>query len=152
MDLGENIKKYRKQKGLTQKDLASKVGVTASTITKYEKGDLEPNLDIIKKIAKALDISYIEIIDDEYQDADEREIIDTLRKIVGADMYDSIQLQQKRRLNEFKRYMKKLTPRDLGININIDSLSDTEIELLYNAFKNNMKLNIKAILYDNKNK
>lgn len=64
MDLGENIKKYRKQKGLTQKDLASKVGVTASTITKYEKGDLEPSLDTIKKIANVLDVPMATIIGD----------------------------------------------------------------------------------------
>lgn len=64
MDLGENIKKYRKQKGLTQKILASKVGVTASTITKYEKGDLEPSLDTIKKIANVLDVPMSTIIGD----------------------------------------------------------------------------------------
>ena len=64
MNLGENIKKYRKQKGLTQKELASKVGVAASTITKYEKGDLEPSLDTIKKIANVLDVPMAYIIGD----------------------------------------------------------------------------------------
>ena len=64
MNLGENIKKYRKQKGLTQKELASKVGVAASTITKYEKGDLEPSLDTIKKIANVLDVPMVYIIGD----------------------------------------------------------------------------------------
>lgn len=60
--LGDNIKKYRTAKNLTQKELAEKIGITAPTITKYENGKLEPNMSTIKKIADCLDISTYNII------------------------------------------------------------------------------------------
>ena len=51
------LKEYRKKKGLTQKQLGEIVGVSTSTIAKYENGDLEPNLKVLSKLAKALDIN-----------------------------------------------------------------------------------------------
>lgn len=62
MDLGSNIKKNRKLKDLTQKELANLVGVTASTITKYENNSLEPNIDTIGKIATALNTSVNDLL------------------------------------------------------------------------------------------
>lgn len=59
--IGENIKDLRKRKKLTQKQLAELTGVTASTITKYELGSLEPNIDMIKKIAEVLKVDVIEL-------------------------------------------------------------------------------------------
>lgn len=152
MNLGENIKKYRKQKGLTQKELASKVGVTASTITKYEKGDLQPNLDTIKEIAKALDISYVEIIDDNQVDLAQQTINKLVRSIVGDEIYTEVKIDQEERLNEFIDYIKTLIQHDIDIEADIDALSYDDKKILFNAFIDNMKLNIKAILYDNKNK
>ena len=57
MALDENIKKYRKQKGFTQKELASKSGLSFSMISKLESGEqLNPSYQTIKKIANALNI------------------------------------------------------------------------------------------------
>jgi transcriptional regulator with XRE-family HTH domain len=56
MEIGENIKLYRKKRGLTQTELGNKIGVTGATITRYEKGQLNPSVDKIDKIAIALDI------------------------------------------------------------------------------------------------
>jgi len=39
--LGKNIKRLRQVKGLTQKDLAKKVGLTKDTISKIERGEQE---------------------------------------------------------------------------------------------------------------
>lgn len=47
----------RKNAKLTQKELADKLGTTASTISKYEQGQLEPNLDIIEKMADLFGVS-----------------------------------------------------------------------------------------------
>lgn len=56
------LKEYRKKKGLTQKQLGGIVGVSTSTIAKYENGDLEPNLKVLSKLAKALDIKEEDLI------------------------------------------------------------------------------------------
>lgn len=55
--LGFNIRERRKELGLTQKELAKKVGVSFRTIQNYENGITPPSLYIIKKIALALEVS-----------------------------------------------------------------------------------------------
>ena len=39
--IGNNIKSYRQKKGITQKQLASLIGKTESSIQKYEAGKVE---------------------------------------------------------------------------------------------------------------
>lgn len=52
--IGMNIKRYRKERGLTQEDLANKTGIQRTTISKYEKGTLTPPSYNLKDIEKAL--------------------------------------------------------------------------------------------------
>lgn len=61
--IGNKIKQFRKEKGLTQKELAAKLGVAEITIRKYESGDREPKLDQLEKIASALDIEFLDLMD-----------------------------------------------------------------------------------------
>ncbi|MFL0195312.1 helix-turn-helix domain-containing protein [Clostridium sp. WILCCON 0269] len=62
MNIGENIKKYRKLKRLTQKQLAENIGKSEITVRKYENNDTNPPLDAIDKMAKALNVSVTELI------------------------------------------------------------------------------------------
>lgn len=52
-----NLRSVRKEKGITQKQLAELVGTAASTITNYENGEREPTLETLCKIADVLDVS-----------------------------------------------------------------------------------------------
>lgn len=52
--IGEKIKKYRKEKGLTQKKLGELCGINEANIRKYELGKANPKIETIEKIAKAL--------------------------------------------------------------------------------------------------
>lgn len=56
MTIGERIKEYRERKGITQEELASKIGTKKQTIYKYEN-NIITNIpsDKIEKIAGALD-------------------------------------------------------------------------------------------------
>ena len=45
------LRKYRVEQGLTQAQLAEKVGVTASCITMWENGNRSPNISTLKKLA-----------------------------------------------------------------------------------------------------
>jgi len=56
LTLGQNIKKYRKQKGLTQSELAEMIDLKSITIRKYESDDREPSIETITKIAEALGV------------------------------------------------------------------------------------------------
>lgn len=66
MTLGQNIKKYRKQKGLTQSELAEIIDLKSITIRKYETNTREPSIDILNKIAAALGVTIGKLVGDIY--------------------------------------------------------------------------------------
>lgn len=57
MALGQNIKNFRKEKKMTQKELATLVGVNEVTIRSYEAEKYRPKIGTLQKIAEALDVS-----------------------------------------------------------------------------------------------
>lgn len=57
VEFGNRLRKLRKQKNLTQKQLASLIGVKNSIISFYEVGDRIPSPEIIIKLATALNVS-----------------------------------------------------------------------------------------------
>lgn len=63
----QKLKVRRKLKGLTQGDLALMVGVKKAAICKYEKGKRVPNMEMISKLARALECRVSDI--NEYADA-----------------------------------------------------------------------------------
>jgi len=50
-----NVRKVRKKRGLTQEELARKVGVSRQTIVNVEQGRYKPSILLALKIAKVLD-------------------------------------------------------------------------------------------------
>lgn len=70
MSIAENIKYLRKQKKMTQRELAEKSGLAIITIQGYESGKYEPKMESIYKLRKALDCNIYEILDkpDELRD------------------------------------------------------------------------------------
>lgn len=57
-NFSENLKSKRKQLGLTQKELAKKVGVSFRTIQNYENGLTPPTLSIVEKIILVLAVDF----------------------------------------------------------------------------------------------
>ncbi|MBQ9490049.1 MAG: helix-turn-helix transcriptional regulator [Lachnospiraceae bacterium] len=55
--LAENIRKYRKDRGMTQEDLAEKLNLTLGTISKWERGSSEPELSYLMQLAQIFHIS-----------------------------------------------------------------------------------------------
>lgn len=51
------LKEFREQKGLSQTELAKRVGLKQTTISQYESGTRRPNLQMAKKLSDALEIS-----------------------------------------------------------------------------------------------
>lgn len=56
MPVGQRIKEIRKQKGLTQKQLADKLDFSYTVISQYERGVRNPKVSTIERIAGALDV------------------------------------------------------------------------------------------------
>ena len=54
MTVGENIRRIRKEKGLTQKQLGELCGMNEANVRKYELGKANPKIETVNKIASAL--------------------------------------------------------------------------------------------------
>ena len=63
MTIGNNIKRIREEKGMTQKELADKCNIIYQTIGKQERNLLNPKYETLEKIAKALEVSSFDLID-----------------------------------------------------------------------------------------
>lgn len=61
------IKKLRIENGLTQKQIAESLNVSQNAIYNWENGKREPNLDMIKQIAKYFDFPLYLLLDDNYE-------------------------------------------------------------------------------------
>lgn len=70
MEIGKRIQKYRKLAGLTQKELAEKLGVVTGTVQQYELGKRHPRLDQLQRIANALGVEVHELYSDKQEDRD----------------------------------------------------------------------------------
>ena len=57
MNLNEKIFQHRKKLGLSQEELANRLGVTRQSVSKWELGDSQPDLDMIVKLAKLFGVS-----------------------------------------------------------------------------------------------
>ncbi len=57
-----NLKYYRKEQSLTQKQMAVKLNVVESCYANWEQGRTEPNVEMIRKLCKILDVSADDLI------------------------------------------------------------------------------------------
>ena len=62
--LGSNIRKYRKNFGWTQADLAEKSGISVPFMTQIELGRKSASLEVVQNIASALNVSYEQLFDE----------------------------------------------------------------------------------------
>ncbi|MDC4241282.1 helix-turn-helix domain-containing protein [Clostridium tertium] len=62
MNIGENIKKIRIEKGLTRTDLAKFLKVSDSTISRYENNKREPSIDTLGLIADFLGVDILDLL------------------------------------------------------------------------------------------
>ena len=66
--IGERVRKYRRQKGMSQEQLGEIVGFSQSKISKIEHGDWD-SLSDLRLIAKALEVPIEELVrEDEHSD------------------------------------------------------------------------------------
>ena len=68
MLIGDNIRRFRKERGITQKKLGELCGIAEPNIRKYENGKQNPKLETIEKIASALGVTAFDLMGIEYFD------------------------------------------------------------------------------------
>lgn len=89
-DTGKFIAEMRKEKGLTQKDLAEKLNITDKAVSKWETGKSAPDISNLVPLSEILDVSVVEILQgkkiekESYQSVSDEVVISTIKKDVQA--------------------------------------------------------------------
>ena len=80
--LGDKIKLYRESKKMTQNEIAEILDVSSATVSKYESGALEPNIESLKRLADLFEVSIDELLkdDEEKFDVSKVNVLDILRE------------------------------------------------------------------------
>jgi transcriptional regulator with XRE-family HTH domain len=68
----KNLKNLRKERGLSQYDLADRTGISSRMIGHYERHATEPPIEKIELIAKALNVSVTDLLEDKENNEDEK--------------------------------------------------------------------------------
>lgn len=73
MEFNEKLVKLRKEKGMTQEELANEIGVSRQSVSKWELGECEPDIAKLKEISKLFHVSTdFLLLDDEELHHDEK--------------------------------------------------------------------------------
>ena len=88
MDFSEKLQNLRKQHGLTQEELAAKLFVSRTAVSKWESGRGYPNIDSLKEISKFFSVSVDELLSSDElitaaQDENRKNISDLLDMLAG---------------------------------------------------------------------
>ena len=89
MSFGQRLRDLRSFSGMTQEELAAKIGIQKQHISRYENDRCEPNIRTAKKIADALGVSLKELSEGVIQSSspapsltsDEAELLDCYRSM-----------------------------------------------------------------------
>ena len=79
--VGENIVKYRKLNGITQKYLARTLGISSQGLLKIEKGQVSPKAETLERIMNVLCITPNQLFGVEEMTEENSSILTRLRKI-----------------------------------------------------------------------
>ncbi len=89
--IGEQIKKARKLKGMSQEELAYSIGVHSNTVARWERGEINPTGKSLKKIAQVLKVPISSLYDDEQLEPEQGlslaywgEVADNIRKLMKS--------------------------------------------------------------------
>ena len=75
MDVGARLKTIRKLKGLSQRELAKRAGVTNSTISMIEKNSVSPSVSSLKKVLSGIPMSLVDFFSLEVDEDSPRKVI-----------------------------------------------------------------------------
>ena len=90
MDIGVVIKKYRKEAGMTQEEIANRLGVTTPAVNKWENSNSKPDIELLAPIARLLDISLDTLLSfhEKLSDTEIEEIIRKMDKMFSEEGYE----------------------------------------------------------------
>ena len=114
-----NLAKYRKSKGLLQKDVARMLGIATNTYSCYETGTNEPSISILLNLADIFDVT-----------------VDELLGRSSSDIFDNARIEQP----EILQLYEKMTPEEQSnlVNYARGLISGRELRASYESRKNRL--------------
>lgn len=145
INIGEKIKMLRKEKKLTQKELANEIGVTASTVTKYENGQLEPNIEVLNRISNIFRISISALVEDNYS----RKEFSTEPEFLSLyELVNSKQLTEET-IDKLTKCIIRAVINKYNLNIDINKIDDSDKKLIFNLASSSVKVFIEDLINRN---
>lgn len=92
MNIGSVIRKCRKEAGLTQEEMANRLGVTTPAVNKWENGNSNPDIELLAPIARLLHISLDTLMSfhEELTSSEIDEMIRQMDKMFETEGYDKV--------------------------------------------------------------
>jgi len=81
VDIGIQIIRLRKQKGISQTELAEQVGASRDIIGKYEREEVIPSVEMAKKIAEVFEVTLDFLVDQDSLAALDRETLQRIQAV-----------------------------------------------------------------------
>lgn len=103
MTIGDVIKKYRKNKGMTQEEMAARLGVTAPAVNKWERGNTLPDVTLLAPIARLLGITTDELLSfkEDLTDEEINQYLSEIQKDLGSKDFHDVFLSAKEKIEEY---------------------------------------------------
>ena len=89
INISENIRKFRKERGLTQEQLAEVLGVTVGAVSKWELGSSVPDLELIVDMAEFFDTSVDVLLGYEWQSGSMGECLQKIKECRKAKDFEN---------------------------------------------------------------
>lgn len=105
INLGKKIKNYRKLNNVTQQELANKLGISRSTLSYYENGEVEPNIYTLLKLSEIMNCSIDYLFNIENLDNSDVKI--NYSSYID-DREENINTPKNNYINELKKLLKKV--------------------------------------------
>lgn len=154
MKIGDKIKQIRMNKKISQKDLAKQLDMPVSTLANYENNHREPNIKMLTKISRVLDVDIAKLLEEPNSEQNKKNNIDNeLKKTSGypfrlgkvQQLYKALQqnttILPPVSFEEMKAEVDAVFP---ALNAEITFLSDPNIEKMFNySFDELCKMDIK---------
>lgn len=85
--IGNNIKRLRTQRGMTQKNLADRLFVSPQAVSRWENNEVEPSLGTVIELAKIFQVTTDEILNDDYIPPEPETVERVVEKVVEKKEY-----------------------------------------------------------------
>lgn len=108
MEFSERLKDLRKQAGLTQVDVAERLGVSQPAYASWERGIKKPTQENLVKIAQVLNVSVDYLVGNSEERIDELDNIEFLFRMNSKGLTDEEKKVFKKELIEFMEERKKI--------------------------------------------